>query len=93
MRTKISVTEEHIRNGVKAHSGKCPVALAVMDSIKPGTMLIVGCDTLGVYCEKNNDSFCFKLGRKAINFIVLFDIEQLVKPFSFYLDIPKRFLK
>lgn len=93
MRTKISVTEEHIRNGLMADCESCPVAIAIREKIISSAdvnvtrfQTIIGDEELLIMRRFTNP-------KQVMDFTRNFDHLIPVKPFSFYLDIPKRFLK
>ena len=82
-RVKIEVTDLEIRNGQTFDPFGCPIALALLrefpnvyhGGVDPG------------FIDMNN--FRIKVTRKAKKFIKDFDNKIPVKPFSFYISIPK----
>ena len=80
----VSVTEDHIKNGLRFMCGKCPVALAVSEHT--GRKALVGSHTLDF---ADNDFMYFKpvLPRSVRRFIKRFDRGLSVKPFKFILPM------
>lgn len=68
----------------------CPIARAVKKVVKPGTRVEV-MDTVQLYTF-TPEGIYLPMPTKASDFIDAFDGHKKVKPFSFFLNIPKRFL-
>lgn len=75
METKIEVTDEDIRQGVKGQCGRCPIALA---AARAGIKDV----TVGSYTMKIKHLF-IHLPRNVSEFINRFDDGLPVQPFSF----------
>jgi hypothetical protein len=79
---KIQVTEEDIKNGVREHCAKCPIALAAQ---RAGCQYpIVGTHLTFMLGAKN---YSTDLPYYAHEFIGLFDTGQVVAPFEFDLEL------
>lgn len=103
MLTKIEVKQEHIDNGWRITIDSCPVSLAINDVLKEDFKTYIGATP-----NDTNDGIitaCFILNiqtRVATvvmlpeftgKFIVDYDAECGVSPFSFEIDIPDEMLK
>jgi hypothetical protein len=78
---KISVTQKHIDKGVKRSCGQCPIALALVDSIKGSYYPFADPRVLG-YCL-DNKSYRAITPDVARNFMHDFDYDRPVVPFEF----------
>lgn len=96
MITKIDVTEEHIKRGIRYQCNSCPVALAVGDKVtsyvKAGCTYIRLIDPITRY---GNDSLLkqYRTPKFVADFIERFDAGAETGPFSFELNIPQEYLK
>lgn len=89
---KITVTEDHIKNGQKAAPDHCPVALALNDAI-PEYKHAVGNDRYTIWKSSNqgNDNLLLvatrPLPHNAVMFISDFDCgKNHAKPFEFEIE-------
>ena len=83
MRTKITVTRKHIKNGSPGEPADCPVALAVRDIVYDGVR--VTDRTIFQICGPD-----YHMPRSVQRFIQKFDVmnnkeRRTLKPFSFFL--------
>lgn len=86
----IEVKQEHIDKGMKRHCSLCPVALAVIDKIKPDIECRVGARSILFGTSTTYASIMLQLG--VVSWIHRFDATGVGEPFSFELDIPEQFL-
>lgn len=95
----ILVTEKHIEAGVRAHFMKCPVALAINEILNKKYIADVGLHYISILEQQPmKEKTSFKLVHeilidfKTARCISEFDAFGTVKPFSFEVEIPKKFL-
>jgi hypothetical protein len=84
--TTISVTAEHIAEGVRCSCSRCPVALAIADAF-PGADVWVGGASFDITFEDAEPVFV-DLPSEAEDFIGRFDEDGFGEPFSFDVDYP-----
>jgi hypothetical protein len=77
---KIEVKKSHIRRGRQGDCLRCPVALAVEEATKEYVAAFPGYLQFG---EEWRNRVDFRVPKKVRTFIIRFDGEQKVKPFSF----------
>jgi hypothetical protein len=97
MKIKINVTQKDIDSGEPCDGRKCPVARAICRHVKPFLLIDVQEDLL---IQTSKREYSFKVPPEVNNFVTIFDLRAFgdyeqspIKPFSFILNIPKRFLK
>ncbi len=90
---RVDVTQENIFNG-QVSTKSCPIALALNRAVKPEFYFSVYNNTFNLI-QRSNGFFVAKgnLLKKATNFVDRFDRGLKVKPFSFDLTIPEKYLK
>lgn len=97
MRIRIEITKSCIKRGVCSNPSSCAAALAIGKVIKRGEMIKRPNISIGsreVNISVDEDYCCLMPPERLKNFIEKFDSgKRHVKPMSFWLDIPKRFLK
>jgi hypothetical protein len=81
--TAITVTAQHIAEGVRESCVRCPVALAIADAF-PGVPFWVG----SAHFFLEEEEVEIDLPADAKEFISSFDDSRPVEPFSFTLDYP-----
>ena len=77
----ISITQDHIDQGIRASCNKCPLALAIKE-IFPDKKILVGYNVVFV-----NSYIGIELPEDLMEFIYSFDSGKLVEPREFQLDI------
>ena len=86
MATRISVTAEHIKNS--CHSSRnCPVALAVRDLVKDGSVVDVFSECIYI------DFVRCQSPREVRDFVSQYDYHNKAQPFEFELDIDEKYLR
>lgn len=82
---KIKVTQQHIDNGIRAVSTRCPIALAVTDSglIKKPNIVSVGPTYIHELDEQGFKCRVAIVTLKIGDWMDKFDAGKLVKPFEF----------
>lgn len=85
------MTAEHIAKGRPSGCYSCPIALALIDMVKPKTSVRVSHLAIGLY--RWPDYWEESTPTRAEDFIWKFDQGKDVKPFAFDLDIPAEFLR
>jgi hypothetical protein len=98
MRVKIEVTETDIQRGIPENECRCPIARAFRRVFSnPQKMMLEVTPALIRYISKQEfgkgDWYRSKLPEKAVVFIKLFDLHMKVKPFSFCLNLPDKYVK
>lgn len=83
MRQLITVTDDHIKQGVKRECTLCPVALAIRSQL-PDSNIDVYRSTFLIAA-----GHIIKAPESVRKFIDKFDKGMDVKPFSFYLEVTK----
>ena len=81
---KINVTKNDIKNGVKLHGGRCPIALAMRRKIKNFETV----DRLEVVIGGKR----LQTPPRIEEFIRKFDHNIKVNASSFFIEVPKRYL-
>lgn len=90
-KTLIEVKQQHIREGKCLSPSSCPIAKAIREKANMlHGVTQEGADFIKSFAD-NTDGI--PLPEEAVNFIIAFDNSEIVKPFSFYLDIPDEYLK
>lgn len=86
---QVKVTKKHIESGDQCMANACPVAKAIFEAI--------GWQKLGVFLylpiaqiQRGNQTLKYQVPKRAIKFIKAFDRYGPVKPFSFWLMVPKK---
>ena len=89
MKTRINITQKDIDNGKKCGCDTCPVALAIKRRVIKNAFVEVGLYDIGLATES------ISLNETTCDFVRRFDRygRNKVKPFSFTIDIPKKFLR
>ena len=87
-RKRIDLTQADIYRGCPKDAGNCPVALALSRAFPNATHVTVTKNRLSVYDYVN----CKQLvdvptPRRVERFIGMFDCRDVVKPFSFYIEV------
>lgn len=97
IRIRIEITKSCIKRGVCSNPSSCAAALAIGKVIKRGEMIKrpnISLGTSEITISVDDDYCWMNTPVKLQYFINKFDDgKRHVKPMSFYLDIPKRFLK
>ena len=84
----VDVTQEHIDSGFKDDGFRCPFARALRPHIKLGLDPYVGSTVVYIY---DSESYCvgrLNLPQKVTDFIVAYDKEFPVQPFTAEVMIP-----
>lgn len=92
MRIKVQVNNTDIKSGKKCHAKRCPIALALKPLLKIEyrvDKLQLSKGKIKTYAKTKRRKFPLK----AQSFIEKFDSGEKVKPFNFYIDVPKTWLK
>lgn len=92
----ISVTEHHIKTGIRKTCSMCPISLAIGDVLKPDFEAKVRYSVAELDHKKNKSPRRLRhLPESAVKFIRVFDglDEGQPSPFEFELDIPAELLK
>ena len=78
----INVTQDHINFGLRGMAGRCPLALAAGE--------ICGEEVLVTHRVMSfpRNSVCIYLPQNAKDWVLSFDEDEHVEPFSFEIDIP-----
>lgn len=89
---QVVITHELAAQGERYVCGRCPVALAINEHLKPGARAFVGTDTFGFWTL--DDGLDLELPDAAKDFIHRYDNMQAITfPVVFPLQIPRKFLK
>lgn len=72
---EINVTQEHINQGLKGDSCRCPVALAIKEQFSNARAIVTQ-----IFIEA--DGKAYNPNTKVIEFMERFDIGKSVEPFS-----------
>lgn len=85
----INVSQEHIDKGKRINSVLCPVALAIVDTIKD-EYVFVSAGYNGVVIFKGNIEECktYNIPSYVKDYMLEFDHGHKIKPFSFTLNYP-----
>jgi hypothetical protein len=78
---KVSVSEIHIKSGIRTDCSRCPIALAIKDVLENESEISVGLGTLKVY--EGGVTRHYELPSIAKSFISSFDSKLSVEPFEF----------
>ena len=81
---RITVTQEHIDNGVPVDSLKCPLALAIREATKNNVWSV---GVASVF--SGNKGFGIVLPKSAREFRHRFDSNLVVQPFEFDIELEK----
>ena len=87
MTATISVTREHIANGVREDCEHCPIALAILETFPDVNYAAVGPDACTIGTPDGSDTE-LNLPGEALDFIWGFDDDGAGEPFTFELDYP-----
>lgn len=87
----VNVTEECIMNGTKGEPESCPLALALAQYI-PNRLIWVGDSEIGIDMGPDKDDLYLVMNEPLRNFIVKYDGDKRVYPFSFEVDVPEEIL-
>lgn len=91
---RINVTQEDIFNGARCSSSKCPVAQALHKIIKPEFHFSIGISDFTLIRRHPSKILAEGvISDEVKTFIRDFDSYNQVKPFSFDLTIPEKYLK
>ena len=82
----ISVTQADIRNGQRRECAACPIARAIRRKLHK--LVKVGCWSASLWRD-GEMTHMGELPKTAIQFIVDFDNDRLVKPFTFQMKMIK----
>jgi len=88
----VKITECHIATGLRRSSSCCPVALAVKSLLKQECFVSVHSKSVGFY-DTVSQPVVSVLPGQAHEFILAFDENMEVEPFSFDLEIPDNMIK
>lgn len=95
MKIKVQVTDAHIKSGTRKNPEFCPIARALRNTILLGYKVRTG--TLDIDRARPRNRRLIQQERtlplKARNFIKKFDLGAKVKPFTFFLNVPRTWLK
>lgn len=78
---KVTVTQDHIDNGVKHSTITCPIALATKDLLD--SVVSVGATEIHTWDSVTDDMDTYSMPAEAKRFIVEFDDGHPVLPFEF----------
>lgn len=93
MKVKVEVTNEHIAEG-KPFCLDCPVAIAVNELTIPKVLAQVNDEDIDfIHSDPEIKNIAVELPKRARSFVFCFDSGSSVKPFSFALNIPKKYLQ
>jgi hypothetical protein len=94
MKITITVTEEHIRHGIKRSTANCPVKLAIDEVVRSNVLVRVGnCLIIQELGSVVKAGFYLSPLVEPRLWIARFDNDLPVKPITFEINIPSRFLK
>lgn len=102
MKVNVNVTQKDIDNGMDNNGFLCPISLALrrrinnrsfVPSTKKSLIRIYRGHWTNPHCQLVAMPPDVVLPEKATKFINKFDEHETVKPFSFSIDIPKKYLK
>lgn len=83
---RIRVTRADIKNGIPKDSLSCPIALAIRRACPRSTQVSVYENVIIHQCGVRLPPI--ELPEEALAFIMLFDDQKPVRPFSFEVDLP-----
>ena len=88
--TAVSVTADHIAEGVPGECGECPIALAIAEAIPAAVEVAVYTEHVNIWepAGCGRDFFTSELPEVAVAFIERFDRIHDGEPFTFDLDYP-----
>lgn len=84
---KVQITKQHIENGKYDIADECPVALAILDKVEPGTRVRVWGSRINIGYTS------LSVNRNLQRFIENFDRGKQVKPRVEDIKIPKQLLR
>lgn len=91
---QIDVTQDHIDNGKRYECNACPVALAFQKHINDDYSFEINDEYIDVVTKFNGYTQAeITVPCTVTAFVRDFDSIKPVKPFSFQIDIPDRFLR
>ncbi len=85
MKMIIKVSDKHIKDGMKGKANYCPIALALREVVNTDNVSVDGSEIV-------IDKEFLPTPGVAESFIGQFDGNKPVKPFSFELNVPERYL-
>lgn len=90
MKKRIRVTAKDIGEGERFDAGKCPVAKAIMRTLKGDSVAVDGHGM--VFCDEHGNEIGneIRFPEAVERFVKDFDCHKIVKPFSFTLEIPDK---
>jgi hypothetical protein len=88
--TAITVTADHIAEGVPGECGECPIALAIAEAFPSAAEVAVYASHVNIWktAGRGRDFFTSELPEVAVAFIEHFDRIRDGEPFTFDLDYP-----
>lgn len=92
MQILVEVTEDHIENGTPDDCETCMVALAIKPYLKRNQDFCIDGTHLLLTTENKDNPKLIPLPVEVQFFINKFDSGKRISPFTFKLDIPKKFL-
>lgn len=88
--TTITVTADHIAEGIPGECTECPIALAIVEALPELTEVAVYTDRIGIWTERPPGLGFIEvvLPAEAAAFIEAYDGTMDAQPFTFELDYP-----
>ena len=88
MTINVRVTQEHINNGYRQDSNRCPIACAIQELRKALVVDVDGTSAYWTEPQYDNDDLEFNcsLPLEAREFVLAFDRHEPVAPFEFMLQ-------
>ena len=80
---KVNVTSDHIRHGIQQDCEKCPIALAVSETLRLIYQVAIGEDSIIVLDKRTNESYRWDMPQNVQDFISGFDNGFFCSPISF----------
>lgn len=93
MITKIEVTRDHIKKGIRANGSSCPIAIALIPLLKASHYPVVYTGYVSFTVPNRWHSINLNMPGEATIFLNDFDKGLNVDPFTFELDIPDWILR
>jgi hypothetical protein len=84
----ITVTMQHIEDGMARCASHCPVALALIDAFPEAVGIFVNADHLKIWPRWSVEPAYLEMSPEVQNFVFAFDNGEPVEPFAFTLDYP-----